>query len=76
MVPQIDAQNSSSKEGAIGTWVPLNRCKVGVGWVLDFASTLAKYQKVIMYVFQLEVKFFKDPPLPHTHPKLVFKNPN
>ncbi len=76
MVQLIDAQNSSSKEGVqvfpIGTWVPLNRCGVGI----RFCTNSCRVSKGYMYVFQLEVKIFKYPPLPHTHPKLVFKNPN
>ncbi len=58
-MPQIDAQNSSSIEGVqvfpIGTWVGIRFC------INSF-----RVSKGYMCVFQLEVKIFKDPPLPHT----------
>lgn len=66
MVPQIDAQNSCSKEGVqvfpIGTWGSL---KTVVGRVLDFSPTLAEYQRVICMYFNWRSKFS------NTHPCLI-----
>jgi hypothetical protein len=71
MVPQIDAQNSSLKEGVqvfpIGTWVPLNCCGAGI----RFCTNSCQVSKGYMYVFQFGGQNFQRPTLASYPPNIA-----